>query len=67
MPKIEILQRSGRDQRAVDRMECDALLDRVRSRLSFMRLRQLILRVRERMQLSRLLGEQHDKREKQAL
>ena len=67
LKKIKILQRRGRDQRAVDRMECDALLERVRNRLALMRLRQLILRMRQRMQLRRLLGEQHDKGEKQAL
>lgn len=67
LQKIEVLQRGSRDQRTVDRMECDAMLERVRSRLARMRLRQLILRMRERMQLRRLLGEQHHCGQQQAL
>ena len=67
LKKIEILQRGGRDQRAVHGMECDALLDWVRSRLALMWLRQLIFGMRERMQLRRLLGEQHHNGEQQAL
>lgn len=67
LKKIEILQRRGRDQRAVDGMEGKALLERVRSRLALVRLRQLILRMRQRVQLHHLLGEQHHNGEKQAL
>ena len=67
LKEIEILQRGGRDQRAVDGMERNALLERVRSRLALVRLRQLILRVRERVQLRRLLGEQHHNGQQQAL
>jgi hypothetical protein len=67
LKKIEILQRRGRDQRAVYGMEGNALLERVRDRLALVRLRQLILRVRQRVQLRCLLGKQHDNGEKQAL
>lgn len=67
LKKIEILQRGSRDQRAVDGMERNALLERVRSRLALERLRQFVLRVRQRVQLRRLLGEQHNNGEKQAL
>jgi hypothetical protein len=67
LQKIEIMQRGRCNQRAVDGMEGNALLERVRSRLALERLRQLILCVRERMQLRRLLGEQHHNGEQQAL
>jgi hypothetical protein len=67
LQEIEILQRGSRDESAVDRMECDALLERVRSRLVLERLRQLILCMPERMQLRRLLAEQHHKGEKYAV
>lgn len=60
LKKIEILQRGGCDERAVDGMKRDALLKRVGSRLALLRLRQLILCVRQRVQLRCLLCEQHD-------
>ena len=64
---VEVGQRRGRDKRAVDGMERNALLERVRTLLALERLRQFVLRVRERVQLRRLLREQHDNGEKQAL
>ena len=67
MQEIEILQRGGCDQSAVNRMEGDALLDRVRNRLAFVGLRQFVLRMCQRMQLRRLLRKQHHKGEKHTL
>ena len=60
LEKIEILQRGSRDQRAVDGMKRHALLERVRRRLAFQRLGQLVLGMRQRVQLRRLLRKQHD-------
>ena len=66
MQNIEIMRHRSGDQRAVDGMECDALLGRVRRRLALMQSRQFVLRVRERVQLRCLLRKQYDKSEKQA-
>ena len=66
LKKIKILQRGRCDKRAIDGMECDALLEWVRSRLALMWLRQLILRMRERVQLRRLLDEEHHYGQQQA-
>src|SRR5665647_1673823 len=65
--RSEILQRDACGKRAAYGMKRDALLDRMRRRRAFMRLRQLVLGVRQRMQLRRLLGEQHHEREQQVL
>ena len=63
LEKVEILRCCRREQRAVNRMERKALLRRVRKRFALVRLRELALRVRERVQLRRLLREQHDEGE----
>lgn len=67
MPGIEILQRGACGKRAADGMKGDALLDRMRRRLAFVRLRQFVPCMRQGVQLRRLLREQHHECEQQAL
>ena len=61
------MERRRCNKGAVNGVERYAVLGRVRRRLAFVRLRQLILCMPERMQLRRLLGEQQHQRQKQAL
>ena len=61
------MQRGRCDKRAIDGMKGNTLFERVRDRFSLVRLRQLILCVRQRVQLRRLLRKQNDNGEKQAL